>query len=68
VSDGYPAANAGIRAGDVIVAIDGIKLGQQASLRGVLLQYKPNDIVKVTVLRGNEELEFTVTLALRPRE
>jgi 2-alkenal reductase len=68
VSDGYPAANAGIQAGDVIVAIDGIKLGQQASLRGVLLQYKPNDTVKVTVLRGIEELEFTVTLALRPRE
>lgn len=68
VSDGYPAAKAGIRAGDVIVAIDGIKLGQQASLRGVLLQYKPNDIVDVTVLRGSEELEFTVTLALRPRE
>jgi 2-alkenal reductase len=68
VSDGYPAANAGIRAGDVIVAIDGIKLGQQASLRGVLLQYKPNDTVKVTVLRGSEELEYSVTLALRPRE
>ncbi|MEY3990653.1 MAG: hypothetical protein RI985_1734 [Chloroflexota bacterium] len=68
VSDGYPAANAGIRAGDVIVAIDGIKLGQQASLRGVLLQYKPNDTVKVTVLRGSEELEYNVTLALRPRE
>jgi hypothetical protein len=33
-----------------------------------LLQYKPNDTVKVTVLRGTEELEFTVTLALRPRE
>lgn len=68
VSDGYPAANAGIRAGDVIVAIDGIKLGQQASLRGVLLQYKPNDVVKVNVLRGTEELEFEITLALRPRE
>lgn len=68
VSDGYPAANAGIKAGDVIVAIDGIKLGQQASLRGVLLQYKPNDTVGVTVLRGSEELEFSVTLALRPRE
>jgi 2-alkenal reductase len=68
VSDGYPAAKAGIKAGDVIVAIDGIKLGQQASLRGVLLQYKPNDLVKVTVLRGSEELEFGVTLALRPRE
>lgn len=68
VSDGYPAANAGIKAGDVIVAIDGIKLGQQASLRGVLLQYKPNDTVRVTVLRGSDELEFSVTLALRPRE
>ncbi len=68
VSDGYPAANAGIQAGDVIIAIDGIKLGQQASLRGVLLQYKPNDSVSVTVLRGAEELEFNITLALRPRE
>lgn len=68
VSDGYPAANAGIQAGDVIVAIDGIKLGQQASLRGVLLQYKPNDTVNVTILRGSDELVFPITLALRPRE
>lgn len=68
VSDGYPAAKAGIKAGDVIVAIDGIRLGQQASLRGVLLQYKPNDTVQVTILRGSDELELDITLALRPRE
>jgi 2-alkenal reductase len=67
VIDGGPVGKVGMQAGDVITNFEGIKLGQQASLRGVLLQYKPGDVVKLTVLRDNQPLEFTVTLGERPK-
>lgn len=66
VSDGGPAQQAGIQPGDVIVTLDGIKLGETDSLRGVLLRHNPGDTVSMTVVRGTEEKEFTVTLAVRP--
>lgn len=67
VIDGGPVSNVGMKAGDIITSFEGIKLGQQASLRGVLLQYKPGDVVKLTVLRDNQPQEFTVTLGERPK-
>ncbi len=67
VIDGGPVGKVGMKAGDIITSFEGIKLGQQASLRGVLLQYKPGDVVKLTVLRDNQPQEFTVTLGERPK-
>jgi 2-alkenal reductase len=67
VIDGGPVGKVGMQAGDIITNFEGIKLGQQASLRGVLLQYKPGDVVKLIVLRDNQPLEFTVTLGERPK-
>jgi 2-alkenal reductase len=68
VIDGVaPVGKVGIKTGDIITSFEGIKLGQQASLRGVLLQYKPGDVVKLTVLRDNQLQEFTVTLGERPK-
>ena len=67
VIDGGPVGNVGMKAGDIITSFEGVKLGQQASLLGVLLQYKPGDVVKLTVLRDNQSQEFTVTLGERPQ-
>ncbi|MFM2032481.1 MAG: hypothetical protein RLZZ297_1246 [Chloroflexota bacterium] len=66
VTDGGPAQQAGIMPGDVIVTLDGIKLGETDSLRGVLLRHNPGDTVSVTVVRGTEEKTFDVTLVVRP--
>ena len=66
VTDGGPAQRAGILPGDVILTLDGVRLGETDSLRGVLLRYNPGDTVTVKVLRGDTEKEFRVTLATRP--
>ena len=66
VTDGGPSANAGIAAGDVIVAMQGVRLGAQDSLRGVLLRFAPGDVIDVVVLRDGQELTFKVTLGVRP--
>lgn len=68
VIDGGPVASIGIKAGDVITEFDGVRLGQQASLPGVLLQHQPGDQVKLTVLRDGQESEYTVTLGERPKK
>ncbi len=66
VTDGGPSAQAGIQAGDIIVAIEDVQLGAQDSLRGVLLRYAPGDTISVNVLREGQERTVSVTLGVRP--
>ena len=71
VPEGGAAAAAGLRGltrtrrglalGDVIVGIDGTRIQQFDDLYTALDQHKPDDTVKVTVLRG----EGTVTLSIK---
>jgi S1-C subfamily serine protease len=69
VSPGGPAAEAGIRAGDVLVALNGTALTGAAPAREVaeiLRDVKPDSRVPVRVLREGKPLEFTVTARARP--
>jgi S1-C subfamily serine protease len=62
VDPGSPAAQATIRDGDVIVAIDRDILDGTADLGEVLAQYRPGSGVTLTVLREGETLKIPVTL------
>jgi 2-alkenal reductase len=68
VSPGTPAAEAGLQSGDIIIAVDGMSLGFQNTLRYVLTQYQPGDTVQLTIRRGDEELQLPLTLGTRPPE
>jgi S1-C subfamily serine protease len=59
-----PAAQAGIRAGDVIVALDDAAIAGVDDLQRVLTGGRIGDAVKVSVLRRDQRLELPVT----PRE
>jgi serine protease Do len=59
---GSPAEKAGLKAGDVIVTVDGQKLTSDLTLADVVGMKKPGEEVMVKVLRGKEELEVTVRL------
>ena len=63
---GNPAADAGIEAGDVILAVDGEQINADNSFVEVLFSHEPGDTVTATVRRGGEELSFDVTLGERP--
>ncbi len=70
VSPGGPAAEAGIRAGDIIVAVNGTSLhGPRSShdVSEILRDVKPDSRVPVRVLREGKPLEFTVTARAGPR-
>ncbi|WP_240605993.1 S1C family serine protease [Planctomonas deserti] len=66
VSNGGPAAAAGIRPGDVVTAIEGNEIGSPEDLLAALRQQDPGDRVTVDVRRGGDEESFDVTLTDRP--
>ncbi|SED58751.1 S1C family serine protease [Ruania alba] len=65
VLDGTPAAEAGLRSGDVIVQIDDDSVGSAASLTGYVRTYASGDEVTLSVARDGELSQVTVTLAAR---
>jgi predicted metalloprotease with PDZ domain len=56
-----PAQKAGIDAGDELLAIDGIKVGNQLNAR--LKDYQANDLIQVTVFHQDELRTYSITLA-----
>jgi serine protease Do len=60
-----PAAKAGLRAEDVILAFDGQKVGRYEDLVNLILKKKPGDEVVVEVRRGDATLSLQVTLGKR---
>lgn len=62
VTENGAAKEAGLKADDVIISIDGEKVKTSAELQEKISQYRPGDDVKVIVLRDNEKKQFTVTL------
>lgn len=67
VVDGSPAAQAGLRPGDVIVRFAGNDVTSVASLLGALRSTSPGQQVPVTVVRGGGKQQLTVTIGERPK-
>jgi carboxyl-terminal processing protease len=64
VSEGGPAEEAGILAGDVIVAVDGTRItGMDMDEGKKLVQSKAGTKVEITVERAGEEKSFSITRA-----
>lgn len=56
------ASAAGIRKGDVIMSINGVKINDRATLSEQIGKHRPNDKVKISVKRGDDMKHFEVTL------
>ncbi len=65
VRDGSPAAQAGLRAGDVLFEFDGKAIENLYDFTYALRSKKPGDIVAVKVRRGGEIVAARVTLTQR---
>lgn len=62
VYEGGAAHTAGLSAGDALVAINGIRISDNASLERALHTYQPGDVVSVFVFRRDELRAFDVML------
>ncbi|GAA2521441.1 S1C family serine protease [Rarobacter incanus] len=65
VVDGSPAATAGLKAGDVVVAVDSNTVSGAESLTGFVRAKASGSVVKLTVVRDSKEIEVSVTLQVR---
>ena len=66
LAPGGPAEEAGVRIGDVIVAVDGQPVADNEDLQALLLEHRPGEETVVTVVRGSTTVEITATLDVRP--
>ena len=61
VSPSGAADKAGIKAGDVLIAIDSTKITGTASVHETVSRYSPGDMAVLTVIRDGKEKKFDVT-------
>ena len=62
VNEGSCAEKAGLKAGDIIVAVEGKDTVSYEALKTVLRGYAPGDEVELTIYRNDSERTVTVTL------
>ncbi len=65
---GSAAATAGIKVGDVVVAVDGEPITGQAALIATIRDLAPGDTTTVSVVRDGQSFEVTAVLGERPPE
>jgi putative serine protease PepD len=65
VSAGSGASSAGLKAGDVITAVDGTKAATAEKLRAIIAAHKPGDTITLTIQRGGSSQTLKATLGAK---
>jgi S1-C subfamily serine protease len=68
VRDGGPAAQAGLKEGDLIIKLGDRAIGTIYDYMEIMERHKPGDKVDVIVKRDGKEVKLQVTLGSRARE
>jgi serine protease Do len=63
-----PAAAAGLRSGDVVLALDGVAVSSRAEVDRMVAARAPGRVMTVSVRRAAAELRLTVRLAEEPED
>lgn len=67
VDEDSPAEKAGLKAGDVVIAVDNDKVFESEDLRDAIGDQEAGDTVAVTVMRDRKEQKFNVEVGERER-
>ena len=68
VFPGSPAADAGLRSGDVIVSVDGQRIDGDHDLSTQILPHLPGDTIALKVQRGATAINVKVKLGMLPAQ
>jgi serine protease Do len=63
-----PAAKAGVRPGDTVVAINGDRIDSSRGLIRAVAGVPPGNSVKITIRRQGREMDIPVNVGRRPTE
>ncbi len=63
-----PAQRDGLKTGDIILEIDGLKADQLNQVRLQILSHRPGEKIKFLIKRDNKEQEITVTAGTMPSQ
>jgi serine protease Do len=66
IVDGAPAANSGIKRGDILLQLGQKKIARPEDVIDASFYVTAGDVVPVTVMRGNQKLSFSVRADLHP--
>jgi putative serine protease PepD len=66
VGDDTPAAKAGLKTGDAVIAVNGRTINSGDSLVGIIRAIKPGTQITLTIVRDGKRQDVPVTLAQRP--
>jgi serine protease DegQ len=64
---GGPADSAGMRPGDILLAVEGEQVNSTADLLNMISQLQPGQQATLTILRQNQESKLSVQIGKRPR-
>lgn len=68
VVSGSPADKAGVKEKDIITKINDDEINEKNSLVSILGRYGVDDSVRITVVRGGEEIVLNITLEATPED
>ena len=63
--EGSAGEKAGLKKGDVIIAVDGAKIDNLQDYSNILKKYQPGDEAKFSILRDDKEMEISLTFGAR---
>ena len=67
VLKGGPADKAGMRPGDILIAVEEKPVGDTTDMLNLIAQLKPGSKTRMTVMRKNQESTIDVTIGTRPK-
>lgn len=63
-----PAEKAGLRVGDIILAVDGEPVTMETPLADQIQRYKPGERIRLRIYRGGRTRELELTLGRNPEQ